>query len=83
MIIHIMGLYNSNNAYTCDEILPYVHHNYNKALHSLMGHSPFQVGLGFHPLCPIDVAIPFVATQEDSSHIQSKVDRANSFIEYI
>ena len=46
-------------------------------------HSPFQVGLGFQPLCPIDIAMPFVATQEDSTHVQSEVDKENSFIRHI
>ena len=41
------------------------------------------MGLGFHPLCPIDVAMPFAATQADSAHVQSEVDKANKFIEHI
>jgi hypothetical protein len=73
MIVHILRMYNSKHPRTWDEILPYVQNNY----------SPFQVGLGFQPLCPIDIAMPFVATQEDSSHVQSEVDKANKFIEHI
>jgi len=70
MIIHILHMYNSKNPRMWDEILPYVQHIYSKALHSSTCHSPFQVGLSFKPLCPIDVAIPFAATQVDSAHIQ-------------
>jgi hypothetical protein len=42
-------------------------HSYNRALHSSTGHSPFQVGLGFQPLGPIDVALPLAVTSTDSS----------------
>ena len=83
MIVHILRMYNSKHPRTWDESLPYVQHSYNRALHSSIGHSPFQVGLGFQPLCPIDVAIPFVATQLDSGYVQSEADKANNFIEFI
>jgi len=53
MIVHILHMYNSKHPRTWDESLPYVQHSYNQALHSSIGHSPFQVGLGFQPLCPI------------------------------
>jgi hypothetical protein len=62
MIVHILRMYNSKNPHTWDESLPYVQHNYNRALHSSTNHNPFQVGLGFQPLCPIDVAMSFAAT---------------------
>ena len=62
---------------------PYVQHSYNQALHNSTSHNPFQVGLGFQPLCPIDVAMLFATTQVDSAHVQSEVDRANNFIEHI
>ena len=83
MIVHILRMYNSNHPRTWDESLPYVQHSYNRALHSSTNHNPFQVGLGFQPLCPIDVAMPFAATQADSAHIQSEVSKENSFIEHI
>ena len=83
MIVHILCMYNSKNPRTWDESLPYIHHRYNRALHSSTGHNPFQVGLGFQPLCPINVAIPIGATQGDSTHVQSEADKANSFIENI
>ena len=82
MIVHILHMYNSKHPHTWDESLPYVQHNY-RALHNSTNHSPFQVGLGFQPLCPIDVAMPFAATQADLSPIQSEVCKANSFIELI
>jgi len=69
MIVHILRMYNSKHPRTWNESLPYVQHNYNRALHSSMGHSPFEVGLGFQPLCPIDVAIPIAATQVDSANV--------------
>ena len=80
IIVHILHMYNSKHPRTCDESLPYVQHSYNRALHSSIGHSPFQVGLGFQPLCPIDVAMPFVAAQANSSHVQSEVEKSNKFI---
>jgi hypothetical protein len=57
MIAHILRMYNSNHPHTWDESIPYVQHNYNRALHSSTEHNPFQVGLGFQPLGPIDVAL--------------------------
>ena len=81
MIIHILSMYNSKCPCTWDESLPYVQHIYNRALHSSPGHIPFQVGLGFQPPCPIDVAIPFAATQADSTHVKYESDKANNFIE--
>jgi hypothetical protein len=62
MIMHILRMYNSKHPCTWDEIIPYVHHNYNRSIHSSIDHNPFQVGLGFQPLGPMDVALPFAAT---------------------
>jgi len=76
-------MYNSKHPHAWDERLPYVKHSYNRALHSSTSHNPFQVGLGFQPLCPIDVAMPFVATQADLAHVHSEIDKENSFIEHI
>eukprot|EP00253_Pinus_taeda_P033938 PITA_33938 len=44
MIVHNLCMYNSKHPHTWDESLPYVQHNYNRALHSSTGHNPFQVG---------------------------------------
>jgi hypothetical protein len=62
MIMHILRIYDSKHPRTWDESLPYVHHSYNMALHSSTGQSTFQVGLGFQPLGPIDVALPLATT---------------------
>jgi hypothetical protein len=83
MIVHILCMYNSKHPCTWDEILPYVQHSYNRSLHSSTNHNPFQVGLGFQPLCPIDVAMPFAATWEDSTHVQFEADKEKNFIERI
>ena len=83
MIVHILRMYNSKHPRTWDESLPYVQHIYNRALHSSTSHNPFQVGLGFQPLCPIYIAMPFVATQDDSAHVQSEADKENTFIDRI
>ena len=83
MIVHILRMYNSKHPRTWDESLPYVQHSYNRALHSSIGHSPFQVGLGFQPLCPIDMAMPFAATQADLAHVQFEASKVINFIERI
>jgi hypothetical protein len=83
MIVHILRMYNSNHPCTWDVIRPYVQHNYNNNIHSSTDHNPFQVGLGFQPLVPIDVALPLAITQAKSSHVQSKVEKATRFIDQI
>jgi hypothetical protein len=83
MIVHIRRMYNSNNRRTWDESLPYVQHSYNRALHSSTGHSPFQVGLGFQPLDPIDLSLPLATTYTESSHVKFEIDKATRFIERI
>jgi hypothetical protein len=83
MIMHILCMYNSNNPRTWDESLPYVHHSYNRTLHSSIGHNPFQVGLGFQPLGPIDVALPLAVTSTDSSSTPNEAEKATWFIEWI
>jgi hypothetical protein len=76
-------MYNSKHPRTWDESLPYVQHSYNRALHSSTDHNPFQVGLGFQPLGPIDVALPLAVTSTDSSPAPTEVDKATRFIEWI
>jgi hypothetical protein len=83
MIVHIMCMYNSKHVCTWDESLPYVQHIYNRALHSSTSHSPFQVGLGFQSLGPIDVTLPIETTQTKSSHVYSNTKKATRFIERI
>jgi hypothetical protein len=83
MIVHILCMYNSKHPCTWDKSLPYVQHNYNRALHSATDHSPFQVGMGFQPLGPIDVALPLATSQTDSSPNQSVIEKATRFIEWI
>ena len=84
IMVHIMCMYNSKHPRTWDERLPYIQKNYNRAFHNVsISHNPFQVGFGFQPLCPIDVSMPFAATQANSTHVQSEANKANIFIEHI
>ena len=81
MAVHILQMYNSKHPHTWDDNLPYVQHNYNKAIHNSIGHNPFRVGLGFQPLGPIDVALPLASTQAKSCHSHMEADKAIRFIE--
>jgi hypothetical protein len=83
MIVQIPRMYNSKHPHTWDESLPYVQHNYNKSIHNSIDHSPFQVGLGFQPLGPMDVALSLAATQEDLSHAPTRDEKSTRFIERI
>ena len=83
MIIHILRMYNSKHPRTWDESVLYAQHSYNRALHSSTGHIPFQVGLGFQPLGPIDVSLPLATTSVDSSPVPTESDKATEFIECI
>jgi hypothetical protein len=76
-------MYNSKNPLTWDEILPYVQHSYNQALDRSTSHNSFQVGLGFQPLGPIDVAIPLVVTSTNSNPVPTEVGKSTQFIERI
>jgi hypothetical protein len=83
MIVHILRMHKSKHSRAWDVSLPYVQHSYNMALHNSTDHSPFQVGLGFQALGPINVALPLVTTQKKYSHVQSKTEKATRFIERI
>jgi hypothetical protein len=83
MIVHILRMYTSKHPFTWDESLPYVQHSYNRAIHSSTDHIPFQVGLGFQPLGPIDVSLPLLVTSTNSSPTPTKADKATRFIEWI
>jgi hypothetical protein len=48
---------------------------------SQLGHKPFQVGLGFQPLGPMDVSLPWHPHEEESSHAQTEANKATQFIE--
>jgi hypothetical protein len=76
MIMHILRMYNSKHSHTWDESLPYVHHRDNQALHSSTDHIPFQMGLGFQPLGPIDVSLPLAVTWTDSSPAPTEAEKA-------
>ena len=62
MVVDILQMCNSKHPCTLDERLPYVKHNYNRFIHNSTGHNLFQVGLGFQPLGPIDLALPLEST---------------------
>jgi hypothetical protein len=83
MIVHILHMYNSKHPRTWDESLSYVQQCYNRALHSSTNHIPFEVGLGFQPLGPIDVSLHLYTAQTNSFPDQSVVDKATRFIERI
>jgi hypothetical protein len=83
MIVHILHMYNSKHPHTWDESLPYVQNIYNRSLHSSTDHNPFQVGLGFQPLGPIDVALPLAVTSTDSSSAPTEAEKSILFIEKI
>jgi hypothetical protein len=83
MIVHILRMYNSKNPCTWDESLPYVQLSYNRALHSSTDDNPFQLGLGFQPLGPIDVALPLAVSSTDSSPVPTEANKATRFIEQI
>jgi hypothetical protein len=83
MIVHILCMYISKHPHTWDENILYVQHSYNRALHSSTSHNPFQVGLGFQPLGPMDVSLPLAATLTPSSPTPAEADKATWFIERI
>jgi hypothetical protein len=72
MIVHILRMYNSKNPCTWDESIPYVQHNYKIAIHSSTGHNPFQVGFGFQPSGPMDVALPLAPPRKTHPMLKLK-----------
>lgn len=83
MIMHILCMHNSKHPQTWDEILPYIQHKYNISIHFSTSHNPFQVGMRFQALCPIDVAIPFATTQIEYAHAQFEDDKSTKFIKWL
>jgi hypothetical protein len=83
MIVNILCMYNSKNHHTWDESLPYVQHSYNRSLHSSTDYNPFQVGLGFQPLGPMDVSLPLTTTSAESSLDPPEAIKDTRFIERI
>jgi hypothetical protein len=83
MIFHILRMYDYKHPRTWDEILPYVQHSYNKSLHNSIVHNPFKVCLGSQPLAPIEVTLPIVVAQEESSHTQIEADWETKFVDCI
>jgi hypothetical protein len=47
--------------------------SYNKALHSFIGHNPFQACLGLQPLAPTDIALHVASSPTESSHDQEAI----------
>lgn len=76
-------MYNSKHPHTWDDNLPCVKHNYNIAIHNSSSNNPFQVGLGFQPLGPIDVALPLPSTHAESSQANTEANKATTVIENI
>jgi hypothetical protein len=76
-------MYNYKHPLTWYESIPYVQHSYNRALHSSTSHNHFQVGLGFQPLGPMDIALPLATTLVDSSPTPPEAEKATRFIEKI
>ena len=83
MVMHILRMYKSKHPCTWDDSLPYVQYSYKKSIHNSTSHSPFQVGLGFQPLGPIDVALPLESTKAKSSHAHTEAEKATRFIENV
>jgi hypothetical protein len=83
MIVHVLRMYNSKHPHTWDNNIPYFQHNYKISIHSSTDHNPFQVGLQFQPLGPMDVALPLASTQEEPYHAHIEADKATRFIEQI
>ena len=63
-------MYNHNHRRTWDDILPYIHHNYNGALHNCMGESPFEICYRFQPLTPIDLISS--STQSNDTDLEGR-----------
>jgi hypothetical protein len=83
MIVHILRMYNSKHPSHGMRAFPMSSIATTKPLHSSTDHSPFQVGLGFQPLGPIDVSLPLAVTSTDSSPAPTEADKATRFIEWI
>lgn len=60
-VIHILWGYCNKHSKLWDESLPYVHHSYNRAFHSLTNQSPFETCFGYLLKSPMD----FMFGEED------------------
>jgi hypothetical protein len=62
-----------------DEHIPYVHHAYNRALHSSTQCSPFETCFGYLPKVPLDT----MYGRDVDSNEEKNEDRARKFIHRI
>jgi hypothetical protein len=54
VVLFLRG-YCNKNPKLWDEQIPYVHHAYNRALHSSTPSSPFETRFGYLPKVPLDL----------------------------
>ena len=65
----------SKNIKSCDECLPFVKLTYNRAIHSTIHYSPFEVIYRFNSLKPLDL-LPFFTSTNLIKHCTMKGRRA-------
>ena len=54
MVLFLRGYYRKQPK-LWDEKIPYLHHAYNRALHSSTQSSPFETSFGYLPKVPLDL----------------------------
>jgi len=62
-----------------DNYLHILQHSYNKATHSSMGFSPFEVCLGFQPTSRVE--LPLTMAPHGTLHQQHEQQSAHQFIQ--
>ena len=75
-VVHLHRSYCNKHPKLWDESLHYVHHTYNKALHSSTNRSPFETCYGYLPKSPMD----FVFSDEAKEDGYDNADKAMKFI---
>lgn len=79
IVVHILRGYCSRHPNLRDESLHYVHHAYNRALHSSTGRHPFETCFGYLLKSPMDFM--FGAEAREDRHVDA--DKEINFIQRI
>ena len=80
-LVHLLRGYNAKHPKTWDDSLPYIEFAFNRAMHSSIEQTPFEVCLGYIPQGPFDLA--FTIPERGTAKEAGDEGKAQRFLEHI